>query len=75
MLQKLKGLGGFLALAGVVSAVLSFVGYELRLLMWIDSWGTGVGWGIRGALLVGGLALMFLIPSEKEEEAAAEPNG
>lgn len=51
-----------MALAGIVSTLLSFVGYELRILMWIDMWGTGVGWAIRIGLIVVGAAL-FLAPS------------
>jgi hypothetical protein len=69
MLQKIKGVGAFLIFAGVVSAVLSFVDYELRILMWIDAWGTGIGWAIRGALVVVGLAVTFLIPDAAESRA------
>jgi hypothetical protein len=56
----MKGIGGFLALAGVISIVLHFIGYNLRILIWIDRWGTGVGWGIRiGLVVVGGI--LFLV--------------
>ncbi len=57
MLQKLSGLGGTLALVGLVSSVLSLVNYELVVLMWVDRWGTGVGWGIRIGLIVVGALL------------------
>ncbi|MEL6547972.1 MAG: hypothetical protein AAFQ82_25325 [Myxococcota bacterium] len=63
-MENLTKIGSFMALAGIISAGLSFVGYELRILMWIDMWGVGVGWAIRIALiLVGGalyLSPMFL---------------
>ncbi len=57
MLQKLSGLGGTLALVGLVSSVLSLVNYELVVLMWVDRWGTGIGWGIRIGLIVVGALL------------------
>ncbi len=67
--EKLGQFGGFLALMGVVSIILHFFNYELRLLMWIDLWGTTVAWAIRIGLIVVGLLLMFLTTSgEKEKE-------
>ncbi len=62
-----SSIGGMLAFFGLFSSVLSFFGYNLKILMWIDSWGPTVGWIIRiGLILVGG-ALFFLF-REKEEE-------
>ncbi|MBK6694258.1 MAG: hypothetical protein IPG50_18930 [Myxococcales bacterium] len=52
--------GGFAALAGVISSVLSLIGYNLRILMWIDVWGAAAGWGIRIALVVVG-AVAFVL--------------
>jgi hypothetical protein len=37
--------------------LLGFVGYEFSLMMWVDNWGTGTGWIIRGALIVVGAVL------------------
>lgn len=55
--------------------MLSLIGYNLRLLMWIDMWGEGVGWGIRiGLVLLGGL-LFFLLPSSPEEQSAEASGG
>ncbi|MEM6533782.1 MAG: hypothetical protein AAF654_14255 [Myxococcota bacterium] len=58
-MQQLASIGSFMALAGIISTLLSFVGYELRILMWIDMWGTGIGWVIRIGLIVVGAALFF----------------
>jgi hypothetical protein len=59
-MKHLGSIGAFLALAGIISIVLHFVGYNLRILMWIDSWGAGVGWGIRIGLIILG-AVLFLV--------------
>jgi hypothetical protein len=53
-------LGGFAALAGLISSGLHFINYELRILMWIESWGPTTAWVIRGALVAGGAALYFV---------------
>ena len=69
---KLAAVGGFMALAGIVSAGLSLFNYELRILMWVDQWGTGVGWGIRVGLIVGGGVLAFLFGGGGDDEAEAQ---
>jgi hypothetical protein len=52
---RLQSIGGAVAMAGIVSIVLNFINFNLRILMWIDLWGEGVGWAIRVALvLIGG---------------------
>lgn len=67
----MKGIGGFLALAGILSIILHFVGYNLRILIWIDRWGAGVGWGIRIGLVAVG-AILFVIGAVRRP---AEPPG
>ncbi|MFO0677969.1 MAG: hypothetical protein U0169_15645 [Polyangiaceae bacterium] len=68
MLQRV---GGFCALAGVLSSALYFVGYNLRILMWVDMMGPVAAWAIRLGLVVVGGALWFvgLSMSAKEDEA------
>ncbi len=66
--EKAWQIGGFLALIGVVSSVLNFIDYNLRILMWIDMWGATVGWIIRISLIVGGLILMFVGKSDEEDD-------
>ena len=76
MLDKLRSFAGFAAAAGVVSIVLNLVGYNLRILMWIDLWGDVMGWMIRGGLVVGGAAAYFLLPSgaaAEEQQAPGQP--
>ncbi len=70
----MKGIGGFLALAGILSIVLHFIGYNLRILMWIDRWGMGVGWGIRGGLVVVGGVLFFIGVMSSSDKAPPEPD-
>ncbi len=56
----MKGLGGFLFILGVGSIVLVQLEMEFRILSWIDNWGTGVGWGIKIALIVVGAGLWLM---------------
>lgn len=56
----MKSVGMYVAIAGILSAVMSFAGYNLRILLWIDSWGEGAGWAIRIGLIVVGGALYFI---------------
>jgi hypothetical protein len=53
----MKNIGGLMVLFGAGSIVLNVVGYEFSLMMWVDNWGPGVGWAIRGALIVVGVIL------------------
>jgi len=66
----MRSIGTYMALFGVISSVLSFLGRNLTLLLWIDNWGTTVGWCIRIGLIVLGLLLMFLAPAGEEEDTA-----
>jgi hypothetical protein len=66
----MRELGKFLFIFGVGSMVLSFLGYEFRLLFWIDTWGEQVGWAIRiGIAAMGGT--LFLVARKAEAEPAA----
>ncbi|WP_130733609.1 hypothetical protein [Flavobacterium sp. J27] len=64
----MKKLGGYLAFFGGFAIVLKFFDRVPRLLFWIYTWGDTVAWIIMLGFLVGGLALMFLTPSEETEE-------
>lgn len=57
--SKVTGVGVLLALYGLVSSVLYFFDYNLRILMWVDVWGPLVGWGLRIGFILGGGALAF----------------
>jgi len=68
--KTLSSIGGFLALAGIISVVLYFIGWNLRILLWIDSWGTSVGWAIRMGITVVGLVLFVIgwVMGRKQKE-------
>jgi len=59
-MKNVKSIGGFLFVMGVGSAILTYFGYEFRLLMWIDTWGPQAGWAIRGAMAAVGAVLWFI---------------
>lgn len=66
--KNISSLGGFLALCGVVSSVLFLIGYNLRILMWMNNFGPTTGWLIRGGLIAGGAALFFIFGSGDDED-------
>lgn len=62
------GKGGLLIAAmGVISALMYFFNYNIRLLAWIDIWGETMGWVIRVLLVIVGGALFFLWGVDEEE--------
>lgn len=62
------GQGGFvLAAMGIISALLSFFNYNIRLLSWIDVWGSTMGWILRIVFVIVGGALFFLFGRASEE--------
>lgn len=66
----MKSAGYLLLFFGVGTIVLNLFGYEFNVLMWIDNWGEGVGWAIRGVMIVAGGILFFL--GWKAEKGAAD---
>ena len=54
----MKSFGWYLIIAGVGSGLMTFFNYEFSLLIWIDNWGDGVAWLIRGALILIGMGLV-----------------
>ena len=69
----MKIIGWLLVILGPGSFVLNLIGYDFKLLMWIDNWGVEVGWAIRGAMVVAGGGLLFLGMKSEAAEAAVEP--
>lgn len=53
-------IGLFAAALGLISSVITFFGYELRLLMWIEVLGPTMAWVFRGVLIVGGVGLFAI---------------
>ena len=66
----MQGIGGFLVLMGAGSFVLHLMNMEFTLVSWVDNWGTGVGNGIRIAMIVVGAIVWFLGKKQAEKEAA-----
>lgn len=73
MNKQISSIGSFMALAGIISSVLSFFDYNLRILTWIDNWGYTAGWGIRIGLIVVGAILFFVFKQGEEEEKDSAP--
>ena len=67
----MKKIGGYLLFFGIGSIVLNLVGFEFILLMWIDSWGAEIGWGIRIGFIALGAIMMVLGPKEEVESEPA----
>lgn len=65
--SQFKSIGAFLVLAGIASIVLNFINWNLKILMWIDMWGTTVGWIIRVGLIVAG-GILYLLGSRSSGE-------
>ena len=59
--------GGFIAIVGLLSIVLSYTGMNFIFLNWVNNWGPGVSWAIRGGLVVIGI-IMYIAgkPSDRE---------
>ncbi len=72
--SKLSSVGAFFAGAGAISIILNILytfnilNLELRIFMWIDNWGTAIGWAIRIGITIAGAAL-YMIFSHADETA------
>lgn len=71
--RRISNFGVFLALAGILSAVLQVVGYELRMLRPLNEASPLLAWGIRLGLVVVGVGLFFLGPNDEAEGQAGPP--
>lgn len=54
----MRSWGLFLIIMAVGSVLLPRIGIQFIVLAWIDTWGPGPGWIIRGVLLVLGIGLL-----------------
>ena len=66
--SKIGKVGLLIAALGIMSIVLSFFNYYIKLLAWIEYFGPTTAWFIRIALIVVGGALFFFLGREEEEE-------
>jgi hypothetical protein len=62
--------GGFMAIIGIAAIVFGFLDRVPKILFWIYTWGEGVAWVIKIALIVVGTVLFFVGGkySENKEE-------
>ena len=67
----MKSFGGFLVFAGILSFGLYFANLNLKILVWIDSWGQSTGMVIRGGLVLMG-AVLYLMGSASQKRQAKE---
>ena len=56
---------------GIGTIVLNLIGYEFIILMWLDTWGPEIGWALRGAMVVAGLAPFFVGGMSPDSEEPA----
>ncbi len=54
----MKSWGFFLIIMAVLSVILPRMGLQFIILVWIDNWGTTIGWVIRAVLLITGIGLV-----------------
>ena len=52
--------GWYLIVFGAGSALLSVFDREFVILSWVNTWGDGVAWLIRGGLVIAGLVLLSM---------------
>jgi len=64
----MQTIGTYMALAGVISTVLHFLGMNLKILIWINMWGPTMGWVIRLGLIALGVLLMIVFSGGQETE-------
>ena len=70
----MRQFGIYVLIFGAGSMLLNLFGYEFRLLSWIDSWGEGVGWGIRIGLIALGAVMFFLGKPAEDADASSRTN-
>ncbi len=70
--DKLSSIGALIAVFGLMSMILHFLDYELRILGWIGQWGEGTAWAIRIGLIVVGAALFFMFGGTGHEDDEEE---
>jgi hypothetical protein len=52
--------GGLMVFLGIASFILHFIGTELTMLAWIDTWGPSTAHAIRIGLIVAGSVLLLV---------------
>jgi hypothetical protein len=69
---NIKGIIGKIGLVaaalGIMSIVIGFFNYEIRIFKLLDYFGTTAGWVIKIALIIVGAALFFILGNGEEGE-------
>ena len=63
----MRQLGLLLVFLGIASSVVQFMDLEMRFLMWINNWGEGTAWAIRGGCCALG-ALLIKVGKPKPKQ-------
>lgn len=71
--MKVKDAGGALMFIGFGSIVLHLIGYEFRILGWIDTWGPSIAWAIRGGIAILGV-ILFVVGLKQAGETPTTSN-
>ena len=66
--SKIGKAGLLIGAMGIMSIVLSLFNYNIRLLAWVDVWGSTIGWIIRFLLILGGGVLFFLYGRDEDAD-------
>jgi hypothetical protein len=69
----MASLGWYLIIGGIGSGLLTVFDYEFSLLIWIDTWGSGFAWLIRGALILIGMALVQRSTNRQQQPQQPAP--
>ena len=69
----MKKWGGYMFFFGLGSIILSFLGMQFVILIWIDFFGPIVGWIIRIGLTLGGAALWIAGKAAEKQQSSGPP--
>jgi hypothetical protein len=58
--QVVSTAGAVIAIYVIVSSIFHIIGYNMRLLVWVDQWGPVAGWAIRMLLVVIGGVMYYI---------------
>ncbi|MGH7134029.1 MAG: hypothetical protein ACREJO_19045 [Phycisphaerales bacterium] len=67
----MRSWGVWFIIFAVGSAILPYIGMQFILVAWIDMWGPTVGWIIRAAMAMAGVAMITFAPADAPK--ATEP--
>jgi len=69
---KISYLGVGMVIGGFLSIILSFMPFNLIILIWMDFFGETIGWIIKISFIVFGLIIYYTYDQPDEEDADSE---